>query len=197
MIIQPQNITMMVVLASAAATLSPSKPRFMATRGGTNHLKWSKYRKDIFQQEKPVFSLLIHSYNNLCWVGDPRKRQNTHQARPLDGDEGHDVGNKDEESNQHMGGIRLLEACFYISIFLFGCGTSTGGCLWQSLSSACKWAEMRLLGKIFQISFWPRNCVLLPPVCWTLHVLGHSEGPKFCLDASLAASLRLSQTSLY
>lgn len=52
MLIQPQNMNIMIVLVSAAATQSPRNPGLMAPRGGTNHLRLLKYRKDIFQQDK-------------------------------------------------------------------------------------------------------------------------------------------------
>lgn len=41
----------------------------------------------------------------------------------------------------------------------------------QSMEHLC------VLGFV-QISFWPQSYILLPPDCWTLHVLKHSKGPN-------------------
>lgn len=51
--------------------------------------------------------------------------------------------------------------------------------------------------ELVQISFWPQSYILLPPDCWTLHVLKHSKGPNSawmlrCLFLSIfPSSLRI------
>lgn len=142
-----------------------------------------------------MFSLLIRSYNNLCWVGDPQERQNAHQAASPD----LLMMVKDMMwATKKKYQISTLVASSYYK-FVFTSPSSCWGVEWApgaACDNLCHLFQMsrnEIALKIFQISFWPRICILLPPFCWTLHVLGRSKGSNFawmlhCLILSIFPS---------
>lgn len=97
-----------------------------------------------------MFSLLIRSYNNLCWVGDPQERQNAHQAaspwwwwRTWCG--------------QRRRSIKSAHGWHQATISLFlhlrlpvGVWNEPRGLLVTIFVISFKWAEMRLLWKSFR-----------------------------------------------
>lgn len=117
-----------------------------------------------------MFSLLIRSYKNLCWVGDPQERQNAHLAASSD----LLMMVKDMMwATKKKYQISTWVASSYYK-FVFTSPSSCWGVEWApgaACDNLCHLFQMsrnEIALKIFQISFWRRICILLPPFCWTL-----------------------------